>query len=43
MEQKFTPNRNKTVMIFEKKIITQKEQDAPKQGTTVKDIWNKNY
>jgi hypothetical protein len=43
MEPKFTPNRNKTVMIFEIKFIPQKEQDAPKQGTTIKDIWNKNY
>jgi hypothetical protein len=41
MEQKFAPNRNKIVMTFETKFIAQKEQDATKQGTTIKDIGNK--
>jgi hypothetical protein len=41
MEQKFTPNRNKTVMIFETKFIAQKEHDAPKQGTKIKDTRKK--
>jgi hypothetical protein len=40
MEQKFAPNRNKTV-IFDAKFIVQKEQDAPNQGTTTKDTRNK--
>jgi hypothetical protein len=41
MEQKFAPNRNKTVMILETTFIAQKEHDAPKQVTKIKDTRNK--
>jgi hypothetical protein len=36
MEQKFAPNRNKSVMTFETKFIAQKEQDATKPEQQLK-------